>query len=374
MSLKAFTTAFFVTAILGGTACLIPSSSWAKGGGSSGGGSHGGSVSVHGYTRSNGIYVAPYTRSASGSGSRHSTGSGYSNNSEESGSSVDSRSTSATPGYFQVALDSARSTAAITQSAVSEDDWQLVNNKWHDAIFLLKQLPNSSPDYLEAQVKIQEYRRNLDYARRKLNLPPLAQQEAVAAQSTLNNKSQPNRESSTENSAPVAAHLGSPLPNTSIEPASSPVSFQEAAVTASVSRPHQVVPALSTEVEPEEDSNHFGGITSLIVLAVIIATGFYFYKAKQLKYSASKSIPAIKSVSVYPTNNYRVPKNYSVLYSEKVGVLERVGSVALGLGALVAFGLLNQKMGGSAGSAVRVKGYHKNNGTFVHSYRRHRPR
>ena len=372
MNFRAFTTTFLVTTILGGTAYLIPSSSWAKGGG--GGGSHGGSVSVHGYTRSNGTYVAPYTRSASGSGLGHSTGSRYSSDSKESSSSGNSSSTSATSGYFQAALDSAMSAATLTQSAVSQDNWQLVSNKWHNAIFLLKQLPNSSPDYVKAQVKIQEYGRNLDYARQQLDLPPLPQPEAVAAQSTLNNESQPNEESLTENSAPVAAHLGSPLPNTFTEPASSPVSSQEAAVIASVSRPPQVAPAPSTEVKPEEDSNHLGGITSLIVLAVIIATGFYFYRAKQLKHSATKSIPATKSVPVYPTNNYRVPKNYYVPNSEKVGLLERVGSVALGLGALVVFGLLNQKMGGSAGGAVRVKGYHKSNGTFVSSHRRHRPR
>lgn len=80
MKLKAFTTTFLVTTILGGTVCLIPSISWARGGGGHGG-SHGGSVSVHGYTRSNGTYVAPYTRSAPSGGSGYN-GSGYSGSSD----------------------------------------------------------------------------------------------------------------------------------------------------------------------------------------------------------------------------------------------------------------------------------------------------
>jgi hypothetical protein len=158
------------------------------------------------------------------------------------------------------------SAATVTQSAVSKDDWELVSSKWENAIFLLKELSNSSPNYVEAQVKIQEYGKNLNYARKQLDLPPLTE---------------PNEESSTDRltSVPSVAALATP---------------QATAVTTSVSRPSQVTP---------------------------------------------------------PVN--------------------RVGSIALGLGALVAFGLINQKMGGGA---VQVSSYHKKNGTFVHSQTRHRPR
>jgi hypothetical protein len=71
---------FFLTTFFCGTACLVPGIALARGGGHSGG-SHGGSVHVSGYTRSNGTYVAPHTRAAPGSGSGHSSDSGYNNDS-----------------------------------------------------------------------------------------------------------------------------------------------------------------------------------------------------------------------------------------------------------------------------------------------------
>lgn len=188
-------TTLFLTTLLSGAVSLVPNSVLARGGGGSyGGGSHGssyssgsrgGSVHVSGYTRSNGTYVHSYTRTASGSGLRHSTGSEYSNDSRESSDSSDPNSISTISNNFQDALDSAMSAATVTQSAVSKDDWELVSSKWQNAISLLKQLPNSNPNYVKAQVKIQEYGRNLDYARQQLDLPPLTQPEEVAALTSL---------------------------------------------------------------------------------------------------------------------------------------------------------------------------------------------
>ena len=52
----------FLTTLLCGTSCLVSGVAWARGGGGHSGGSHGGSVPVSGYTRSNGTYVEIPTR------------------------------------------------------------------------------------------------------------------------------------------------------------------------------------------------------------------------------------------------------------------------------------------------------------------------
>jgi len=482
-----------LTTLLSGAVSLVPNSVLARGGGGShGGGSHsssyssgsrGGSIHVSGYTRSNGTYVHSYTRATSRSGLGYSTGSQYSDDSGESSNTTDPNSISTTSNNYQDALDSAMSAATVTQSAVSKDDWELVSSKWENAIFLLKELPNSSPNYVEAQVKIQEYGRNLNYARKQLDLPPLTE---------------PNEESSTERLTSVAsvATLATP---------------QATAVTSSVSRPSQVTPPPATGVTPTPESDESSYPIGAISLIVLIVAGVGFYKASTLA-KATRSLKS-NAVSVTPTNNlttqlsdqkiendtkssphksvvkstdsnqeaiehftqairlnpdakayFRRGEAYENLGSykealkdfnqaislnhaqvnyytrrgivrqklgdtlganwdsntvktllnpsigsteakyyvrqsipakpkkEKVSdesedyyfekefklpefhvpeVVNRVGSIALGLGALVAFGLINQKMGGGA---VQVSSYHKKNGTFVHSHTRHRPR
>ena len=81
----------FLTALLYGAACLASGNALARGGsGGHSSGSHGGSVHVSGYTRKDGTYVAPYTRSAPGSSS------GYKNSSGYSSQPVDSQSPSKT--------------------------------------------------------------------------------------------------------------------------------------------------------------------------------------------------------------------------------------------------------------------------------------
>lgn len=135
-------------------------------------------------------------------------------------------------------------------------------------------------------------------------------------------------------------------------------------------------------------------LTNLILSGVLL---FYFYYASQsglydaicrvLSFEVY-AVPIICIVLVYnlpqgsSQTSYRLPnhhlKNSRIEYQKtystqgrKDSLLERTGSIALGLGALVAFGLLNQKLGGGS---VRVSGYRRSNGTFVHSYTRHRPR
>lgn len=65
---------------------------------------------------------------------------------------------------FRQAVNAAMSAAVITQSAISKDDWYLVVSRWESAIILLKNVPESSPNYTRAQAKIQEYERNMNYA------------------------------------------------------------------------------------------------------------------------------------------------------------------------------------------------------------------
>jgi predicted aspartyl protease len=71
------------------------------------------------------------------------------------------------PDPFPDAINRATSAVAIGQSAQSTDDWQLAVSRWQQAIALLEQVPSNSPDYGQAQTKIQEYRQQLATAQRR---------------------------------------------------------------------------------------------------------------------------------------------------------------------------------------------------------------
>ena len=68
---------------------------------------------------------------------------------------------------YQRALDTGYSAASLSQSALTADDWQLVVNRWQEAIALLESIPAESSDRATAQAKIAEYQRNLNVARQK---------------------------------------------------------------------------------------------------------------------------------------------------------------------------------------------------------------
>jgi hypothetical protein len=91
--------------------------------------------------------------------------------------------------------------------------------------------------------------------------------------------------------------------------------------------------------------------------------------------------PQKVSRTSYPLTNYhltRAKKGYQRNYysqEKKDSLLGRAGSLVQVLGPVIVLGLVNQKFGGGAGGgSVRVSGYRRSNGTFVHSYTRHRPR
>lgn len=70
---------------------------------------------------------------------------------------------------YRQALDRANSAAGIAQSAQSKDDWQLVVNRWQQAIGLMQTVPQSSPDYAQAQRKLAEYRRSLAQSQQQVS-------------------------------------------------------------------------------------------------------------------------------------------------------------------------------------------------------------
>jgi hypothetical protein len=72
---------------------------------------------------------------------------------------------------LQDALDMGLSAAVAAQTAVSPDDWTLVASRWQQAIALLQQIPESSPDRDAAEQKISEYQANLAIAQERAQQP-----------------------------------------------------------------------------------------------------------------------------------------------------------------------------------------------------------
>ncbi|MBE9200615.1 MULTISPECIES: discoidin domain-containing protein [unclassified Nodularia (in: cyanobacteria)] len=64
---------------------------------------------------------------------------------------------------FQDAAAKAMSAATISQSAQSQDDWNLVMGIWKEAITLMQSVPKTSSNYALAQKKASEYQQNLAY-------------------------------------------------------------------------------------------------------------------------------------------------------------------------------------------------------------------
>ncbi|MBW4564396.1 MAG: retroviral-like aspartic protease family protein [Mojavia pulchra JT2-VF2] len=71
------------------------------------------------------------------------------------------------PNSFELALDKAAGALTISQSAQSADDWKLVANQLQDAIALMKNVQQESPNFTVAQIKISEYQRQIQSALHK---------------------------------------------------------------------------------------------------------------------------------------------------------------------------------------------------------------
>jgi predicted aspartyl protease len=78
------------------------------------------------------------------------------------------------PDTFREAINRASSAVAIGQSAQSADDWKLAVSRWQQAIALLQQVPTQSPNFDQAQAKIQEYQQHLTSAQQRASGKPIA--------------------------------------------------------------------------------------------------------------------------------------------------------------------------------------------------------
>ncbi|MBD2071188.1 hypothetical protein H6F93_27360 [Leptolyngbya sp. FACHB-671] len=76
-------------------------------------------------------------------------------------SGADSPTGTSESSSFQAALDTGMSAAIAAQTAVSQDDWNLVASRWQRAIAQLETIPTSAANYERVQQKIAEYRRNM---------------------------------------------------------------------------------------------------------------------------------------------------------------------------------------------------------------------
>jgi predicted aspartyl protease len=98
---------------------------------------------------------------------------------------------------FELALDKAAGAMKISQSAQSSDDWKLVASQFQDAIALMKNIQQESPNFTVAQIKISEYQRQIKYALDKASpkpLPPVAakpQRVVVVVPKTIPNPTPP---------------------------------------------------------------------------------------------------------------------------------------------------------------------------------------
>lgn len=77
------------------------------------------------------------------------------------------------PDYFREAVNRAMSAVAIGQSAQSAEDWQLVVNRWQQAVALMGRVPPTHPDHAQAQAKVQEYQQNLAAAQQRAEGRPI---------------------------------------------------------------------------------------------------------------------------------------------------------------------------------------------------------
>jgi predicted aspartyl protease len=68
---------------------------------------------------------------------------------------------------YNTALAKANSARNISQSALSEDDWNLVASRWEQAIASLKAVPSSSPYFPNAKTKLAEFQKGLANARKQ---------------------------------------------------------------------------------------------------------------------------------------------------------------------------------------------------------------
>lgn len=141
------------------------------------------------------------------------------------------------------AFDTAMSAATIAQSAVSPDDWNLVISRWQEAIALLEKTPSSHPKKQLANQKIDEYQRNLAYAKEQSLKPsqPKPSPQTIIA-------SQPSQPSAAPTQPPVTSPPSQPKTQTSQPPATPPSSQPDTPVSQSPATTPSPQPNPSPEI------------------------------------------------------------------------------------------------------------------------------
>jgi predicted aspartyl protease len=107
------------------------------------------------------------------------------------------------PNSFELALDKAAGATTISQSAQSPDDWRLVASQFEDAIALMKNVGQESPNFTVAQIKISEYQRQIKYALNKATPKPTQPVVVKPQRVVVEVPSLKNKPSSTQALAPV---------------------------------------------------------------------------------------------------------------------------------------------------------------------------
>lgn len=70
-----------------------------------------------------------------------------------------------TTDLFRAAVNKAMSSAQLTQTAKTQEEWNIIASQWQEAINLMKSIPETSQNYETAKKKAEEYQKNLNYAK-----------------------------------------------------------------------------------------------------------------------------------------------------------------------------------------------------------------
>jgi len=76
-------------------------------------------------------------------------------------------SSSPTADAYEEALNKGKIAGEMVQNATDHQQWLSVAKLWQEAIYMLEEIPKSSPNYKLAQKKIPEYTQNLEYAQKR---------------------------------------------------------------------------------------------------------------------------------------------------------------------------------------------------------------
>lgn len=127
------------------------------------------------------------------------------------------------PNVLAMALDKAAGASAISKSAQSPDDWDLVAGQYQDAIALLKQIRRGSPNFPFAQSKIAEYQKQIKFAQQQAR-PQLARPVTLpkkvvisvptpVSKAKVTAKGYPNRQTQKLSSPEPVFSLSTPIPS-----------------------------------------------------------------------------------------------------------------------------------------------------------------